>query len=58
MEFAGEFKRWRDLRRTGTALDYIGAHLGREIEAFRLIWPIPESEIALNPDGMIQNPGY
>ena len=58
MEFAGEFKRWRDLRRTGTALEHIGAHLGREIESFRLIWPIPESEIALNPDGMIQNPGY
>lgn len=58
MEFAGEFKRWRDLKRTGKAIEVISAYLGRQVEEFRLVWPIPSSEIAINPEGMVQNPGY
>ncbi len=58
MEFAGEFKRLPDLLRTGKCLERMSVHTGRQLESFRLVMPIPESEIALNPGGMIQNPGY
>ena len=58
MEFAGEYRRFSDLKRTGKALEVMGDYLGRTIEEYRLVFPIPEGEIALNPDGMIQNPGY
>jgi hypothetical protein len=51
LEFALEGYRFFDLRRTGVATVLLG------IPAFRLLFPIPQSEIDVNPN-LAQNPGY
>jgi starch-binding outer membrane protein, SusD/RagB family len=51
VEFAGEGHRFFDLRRTGRAESVLG------LPAFRLLWPIPEQELDVNPN-IEQNPGY
>jgi len=58
MEFAGEFKRWRDLKRTGKAVEVIEEYLDLDIQETQLVFPIPISEIEANPEGLTQNPGY
>lgn len=50
-EFGLEGYRFWDLRRLGFAQAVLG------IEAFRLLWPIPEGERDVNPQ-LDQNPGY
>lgn len=57
MELTHEGHRWIDLVRSGRMELILGAHLRRNIEPFRNIWPIPNSEIDANPQ-MTQNPGY
>lgn len=71
VELAFENKRWLDLVRTGTAISvmrnyavrikqehpYLGANT-YQIAEFRLLFPIPKSEVDLNPSEMVQNPGY
>lgn len=57
MELSHEGHRWIDLVRTGQMERVLGAHLGRNIESFRNIWPIPNDELDANPL-MKQNPGY
>jgi starch-binding outer membrane protein, SusD/RagB family len=63
MEFAGEMKRFRDLKRTGRAIKYLQAYRSRVdkvtviIPETKLVYPIPESEIQANPN-LVQNPGY
>lgn len=51
VEFAMEGHRFFDLRRTGRATQVLG------IPAFRLLFPIPQSERDVNPK-LDQNPGY
>ena len=56
-ELAHEGHRWIDLVRTGKAIEVMSKHLGRNIESFRTLFPIPSAEIDANPE-MKQNPGY
>jgi hypothetical protein len=69
IELAFENKRWYDLLRTDRAIEIMTEHgieererlprVGPEsfvMEPYKLIFPIPESEVRLN--GFEQNPGY
>jgi len=60
VELALEGHRWWDLVRTGRALEVMqdqpNGH-GGQIQEHNLIFPIPQSEIDVNPD-LSQNPGY
>lgn len=70
VELAFENHRWHDLVRTEQALPVM-QHYGQEIkkqysyllpsayqvQEFRLLYPIPQSEVELNP-ALTQNPGY
>ena len=51
VEFFSEGHRFFDLRRTGRAESVLG------MAPFRLLWPIPEPEMDVNPN-IQQNPGY
>ena len=51
LEFAFEGFRFFDLRRTGRAQEVLG------ITATQLLFPIPQSELDVNPE-LVQNPGY
>lgn len=58
LELAFEGHRWFDLKRTGTAIETMNA-LGRnyDVQAFELLWPVPQSELDRNPN-LTQNQGY
>jgi hypothetical protein len=71
VELAFENHRWHDLVRTGKAVDVMnafGAKLKTQLSyltpdtynvtANKLLYPIPQPEVDLNPGIMIQNPGY
>ncbi|WP_374951341.1 RagB/SusD family nutrient uptake outer membrane protein [Mucilaginibacter sp.] len=71
VELAFENHRWNDLVRTGKAIDVVnafGAALRTKVNYLapnaymltqnKLLFPIPQYEVELNPSGMIQNPGY
>jgi hypothetical protein len=71
VELAFENHRWNDLVRSGKAIETInafGAQLKTQVnyltpDAYllnqnKLLFPIPQYEVELNPSGMIQNPGY
>ncbi len=71
VELAFENHRWHDLVRTGKALDVMnafGVKLKTQVNYLtpdtynvttnKLIYPIPQPEVDLNPGVMIQNPGY
>jgi len=51
VEFALEPFRWFDLARTGNAVSIL------DIPNYKLVFPIPSTEITLNPN-LVQNPGY
>ncbi len=55
-EFAFEGHRWFDLLRTGNAVEIMTLH-GKNLEEFNLLFPIPSSELEVNPK-LEQNPGY
>lgn len=63
VEFAMEGKRWFDLVRRGA--DYFRSQeiandptaVAGNLSADKLLWPIPQSQIDLNPE-LTQNPGY
>lgn len=57
VELAFEGHRWFDLVRTGRALDVMTAH-GSDIKPHMLIFPIPQSQIDINPEKIYQNPDY
>lgn len=64
MELAFEGQRFFDLKRSGQALDIMrnlrgrdGASLNYDIAEYRLLWPIPQSELDKNPR-LGQNIGY
>ena len=71
VELAFENHRWNDLVRTGKAIEVVnafGAKLKAQVnyltpDAYqlnqnKLLFPIPQYEVELNPSGMVQNPGY
>jgi hypothetical protein len=64
LELAFEGHRWYDLLRTGTALttmnaqtDANGNNLNYNVQPYRLLMPIPQAQIDLNPF-LVQNDGY
>lgn len=60
VELAFEGHRWFDLVRTGRALQVMNSHFEDNItvEEYQLIYPIPASQIDVNPEGIKQNLGY
>lgn len=59
-ELAFENHRWFDLLRTGKAMEIMNASANGEftVEAYQLLFPIPQSQIDAAPDKMIQNDRY
>lgn len=64
LELAFEGHRWYDLKRTGRAIEVInslsefgGVNQSYNISDFRLLWPIPQSELDKSSN-LVQNPGY
>jgi hypothetical protein len=70
IELAFENKRWKDLLRTGQAIPVMTAYGAKirqitgmpanaytNVDANHLLFPIPSTEIQLNPQ-ITQNPGY
>lgn len=55
MELAFEGHRWFDLVRTGRAIEVMAA---KGMQPHQALFPIPQSQIDINPDLMTQNPGY
>lgn len=62
LELAFENHRWFDLVRTGTAVAVMNAYQEDRailvVEDFQTLFPIPQSQIDINPDNIFQNPGY
>jgi len=57
MEFALEYQRWFDLKRTGRAVTVLAAK-GKAINANKLLLPVPQYAISQNPNLLPQNTGY
>jgi hypothetical protein len=57
MEFALEYHRWFDLKRTGRAVTVLSAK-GKAINDNKLLLPVPQYAIGQNPNLLPQNPGY
>ena len=57
MEFALEYQRWFDLKRTGRAVTVLSAK-GKAITANRLLLPVPQYALGQNPNLLPQNQGY
>lgn len=59
LEFPMEMQRWFDLIRSGEAISAI-AKIGYTIDNQDLLYPVPNSEVALrnDPEKFPQNPGY
>ena len=55
-EFAFEGHRWFDLLRSGKTVEIMTLH-GKNLDDHNLLFPIPSSEIEVNPK-LEQNPGY
>ncbi|GAA4453604.1 RagB/SusD family nutrient uptake outer membrane protein [Nibrella saemangeumensis] len=63
VELAFEGHRWFDLVRTGRALDVLKAKaqaigIKTDLKESNLIFPVPQSQIDINPTQIKQNPGY
>lgn len=70
VELNCEGHRWFDLVRTDRTIPIMNAHFldstldddqiggGGSVEEFELLFPLPSFEVNLNPDKLIQNPGY
>ncbi|MCU7550604.1 RagB/SusD family nutrient uptake outer membrane protein [Chitinophagaceae bacterium LB-8] len=57
MEFALEYQRWFDLKRTGRAVAVLTAK-GKAVNANKLLLPVPQYSLNQNPNLAPQNPGY
>ena len=57
VELAFEFHRFFDLVRTGRAIEVMQSKGYSKINSDRLLWPIPQDAIDVNPK-LSQNPGY
>ncbi|QNF33204.1 RagB/SusD family nutrient uptake outer membrane protein [Adhaeribacter swui] len=60
VELAFEGHRWFDLVRTDRAIPVMNAHFNGTltIDEHHLVFPVPQSQINVNPEGIPQNPGY
>ncbi|WP_031530165.1 RagB/SusD family nutrient uptake outer membrane protein [Dyadobacter crusticola] len=59
VELAFEGHRWFDLVRTGRSVAVMNAHFNAPVVAeFNAVFPIPQTQIDVNPAGIKQNPGY
>ncbi|KQS27781.1 RagB/SusD family nutrient uptake outer membrane protein [Dyadobacter sp. Leaf189] len=59
VELAFEGHRWFDLVRTGREVAVMNAHFNAPVVAeFNAVFPIPQTQIDVNPAGIKQNPGY
>lgn len=63
VELAFEGHRWFDLVRTGRALDVLKAKaqaigIKTDLKETNLVFPVPQSQIDINPSQIKQNPGY
>lgn len=60
VELAFEGHRWFDLVRTGRALNVMNKHFNGAItiQEYQLLFPIPQTQISINPEKIKQNPGY
>jgi len=66
-EFAGEYNRWYDLKRTGKLVQYVStynpdvpsdANMKGNDGNYKILRPIPQDAIGLNTAVIVQNPGY
>lgn len=57
VELAFEGHRWFDLIRTGRAVEVM-TEIGYDVEEYQTLFPVPQSQIDINPDGIWQNQGY
>lgn len=66
-EFAGEYNRWYDLKRTGKLVEYVSkynpdvpsdANMKGSDGQYKILRPIPQDAIGLNSAQIKQNPGY
>ncbi|MEO6732290.1 MAG: RagB/SusD family nutrient uptake outer membrane protein [Ferruginibacter sp.] len=57
MEFALEYQRWFDLKRTGRAVAVLTAK-GKKVTPEKLLLPIPQYALGQNPNLAPQNSGY
>ena len=66
-EFAGEYQRWYDLKRTGKLTTYVPmynpdvpnvSYMQGTGAQYKILRPIPQSAIDLNGAAVTQNPGY
>ncbi len=57
LELAFEFQRWFDLKRFGQLVPMLSAK-GYPIQPFHVLFPIPRSQVDINPANISQNPGY
>lgn len=66
-EFAGEYNRWYDLKRTGKLVQYVSAYnpdvpseanMKGSDGRYKVLRPIPQDAIGLNSATVVQNPGY
>ena len=59
VELAFEGHRWFDLVRTGRAVTVMNQHFkSTVVQDFNAVFPIPQTQIDINPAGIKQNPGY
>jgi hypothetical protein len=59
VELAFEGHRWFDLVRTGRAVAVMNQHFKAPVvQDFNAVFPIPQTQIDVNPAGIKQNPGY
>jgi starch-binding outer membrane protein, SusD/RagB family len=66
-EFAGEYNRWYDLKRTGKLVQYVSTY-NPDVPSesnmkgsggnYKILRPIPQDAIGLNSATIAQNPGY
>ena len=62
LEFAGEYHRWYDLKRTGQLISVMSRWLDDQgftgtVPDYKTVYPIPQREMDLNSE-LEQNPGY
>jgi hypothetical protein len=58
-EFVQEGKRWFDLVRWGILVEEVSkVEFKRAVSSKNYLYPIPQEQRDLNPDGLYQNPGY
>ncbi len=57
LELAFEFHRWFDLKRFGKLVEVLKAK-DYPIQPFHTLFPLPKSQVDINPVNITQNPGY